>query len=98
MTREHFKKTGQLFRCPNPAHDFRCGRVVGSWQWAKTTWGAINGAGNLVTTWVGLWKSETPDGLAVVTVVLWKFCITVGLSPLSNDVLVAKRPGKDSNA
>ena len=81
MSRQHFEATGQLFPCPNPAHEFSVGRLIGSWQWAKTAWSHMNDSGHLVTTWLGLSRTETPDGLALITITVGKFCLMVGLAP-----------------
>ncbi len=80
MSRHYFESVGKLFPCPNPRHEFQFWRVIGSWQWAKKAWCHMNDSGNMVTTFVGITTTETPDGLRLTTLTLWKFCLMIGVS------------------
>ena len=75
MSREYFTAVGKLYPCPNPSHPFTIGKIVGTWGWAKKSWGHLNEAGNLVTTWFGVLKIETPSGLSYHKIVVWKFVL-----------------------
>jgi len=79
MSREYFKSLGKLYECPNPSHEFVIGRLVGSWRWAKESWCDINDRGYLVTTFIGITTTETPNGLKLITITLWKLCILLGI-------------------
>lgn len=79
MSRQHFEAMGRLYPCPNPPHEFSLGRLIGQWQWAKESWGHIDDSGNLVTVFAGITVVETPDGLNLLMITLWKLCVMVGL-------------------
>lgn len=85
MSREHFEAVGKLYPCPNPRHEFSIGRMIGQWQWAKEAWSHMNDTGNLVTTWLGVSKTETPDGLCLVSVTIWKLCVIAGMKAGAGD-------------
>ena len=79
MSRQYFTDAGKLFPCPNPPHEFSVGRLLGQWRWAKESWSHMNDAGNLVTTWIGITRTETPDGVWLVSITIWKLCVIIGL-------------------
>lgn len=79
LGRKYFETAGKLYPCPNPPHEFELGRIIGQWRWAKDSWGDTNNSGNLVTTWLGISKIENPDGLCLVSVVIWKLLFMFGL-------------------
>ena len=79
MSRQHFEATGKLSPCPNPRHEFSVGRLIWQWRWAKESWCHMNDRGNLVTTFAGITTTETPEGLKLLTLTLWRLCVMFGL-------------------
>ena len=78
MSKEHWKKNGKLFPCPNPAHEFQFKRMLGQWRWAKDAWSIVEINGNLKTMYFDISKTESPEGMTIYGLILWKFSLIVG--------------------
>lgn len=77
----HFESNGKLFSCPNPAHVFSLGRIVGQFRWASEAWTTLNSRGHLQTHWLQIGKSEDMRGTVIYRVIIGKASLIFGFAP-----------------
>lgn len=73
--RDKWREVGELFDCPNPAHEFKFGRVVGYWQWAKSCWSNVSEVGTMTNYGLCLCTLNSLDGIKAYKVVVWRLSI-----------------------
>ena len=77
-TRERFRAKGDLWPCPNKAHDFKIGKLIGQWQWAADCWsdvteGVDGEAGKLVNYGLFIGTITSIEDRVAYKIVVWKF-------------------------
>ena len=78
MTKDELRVHFDLKLCPNPRHPFEFGRFMGEWIWAKDCWAQLVDY-KLQTMWVSIHTTKRIDGLSLLSVVVWKFKLSVGI-------------------
>lgn len=74
-----FREKGRLTVADNPAHEFRLGRMIGAWQWAKSNcWSSLSAAGYLHHHFLYFGYSERVDGLWFYEFAIWRFFLMIG--------------------
>jgi hypothetical protein len=81
MNREYWQARGELYPCPNPAHDFRIGRWIVRWQLAQDAWSTVSYSGNLLTHRLKWARVESPEGLVFTEVVVGRLMVLWARAP-----------------
>lgn len=79
--REYFTLVGKLTKCPNPAHNFQWGRLIGSWQWASDYWNTLTDDGTLQNNYIRIGTAEDQTDLKIYVLIVWKFALIFGFIP-----------------
>ena len=78
MTNDELRKIFDLKSCPNPAHEFKFGRLMGEWRWAEDCWSQLVGD-RLQTLWFSIHTTTSTDKLTIYCLTIWKLKVIVGV-------------------
>lgn len=77
--RQAWKKQGGLTDCPNPAHQFKIGRLIGQWRWAADCWSTVTADGHMHNYGLCVCTVNTLDGYRVFKIIVGKLSVMLGV-------------------